>query len=231
MTESRINVIGQNQFNPREWLRREVLWASLMTPYSRQLATWLDGTAYDHHMGNKTRQSVYQQENDPEAQSLGFFNQGKNIAGMISSVALFDACTDRDGFGAHVNIPGVQARSVDTVIDRLGDELSTMLYPHEEESEIFSDCTSLVKQAVALECGNAKRNIAFSKAGVMMTWLASAETARWLENAKQDISSPLPILEIQDGGFPRSAGSRVDKLQPVFKKIVASELYKIFDQP
>ena len=83
MSESRIVVQGETQFNPREWLRRELLWASLMAPYGQQLNDWLevDGNRFDQHMGNVSRQHIYSQETDSESQAIAFFNGAKVIGG------------------------------------------------------------------------------------------------------------------------------------------------------
>jgi len=228
MSQSRVRVNASNEFNPREWLRREVLWASLMTPYNRQLATWIEGTALPQHLGNSTRQKIYGEEPDAEAQSLAFFNQGKSLAGLISSVALFDACLDRTGYGAHVNILGVQARSVDKVLERAANQFSRLTYSDEEEAEIFAESSALAKTALQFEYSHPARNEAFFKAGIMMVWLASSEAASWIDNSKQNPESSLPTLLIEDGGTPRSGGDRVNKLQPIFKKLIDSNVYTDF---
>lgn len=224
----RIKVVGGKDFEPREWLRREVLWASLMTPYNQQLDVFIKGTAFDQHMGNKTRQDLFALDEDPESQSLAFFNQGKNVAGLISFAALFDACLDRTGNGAHVNIPGVQARSVDKVLARQSD-LHKGPYSPDEEFEIFDESGLLVNHAVRTERGSEERNESIFRAGSMMTWLASAEAGLWLESSLQSIEGSLPELVIDDGGTPRSSGTRVDKLQPILHKILESANYRSFD--
>ena len=56
--QPRVEVVGQGTLKPREWLRRDVLWASLMSPCSRQIAGWLDGTAVSQHMGYQDRNST-----------------------------------------------------------------------------------------------------------------------------------------------------------------------------
>ena len=64
------------------------------------------------------------------------------------------------------------------------------------------------------------------RAAKVMTGLAIREIGTWQEMARQNPKEPLPILRIPNGGTPRSAGPRVERLQPVFHEIVSSEIYR-----
>jgi hypothetical protein len=59
-----------------------------------------------------------------------------------------------------------------------------------------------------------------------MTGLAISEISKWRETAAQNEEGTLPTLIIPNGGTPRSAGQRVEKLQPVFHEIVCSERFQ-----
>ncbi|HXR50460.1 MAG TPA: hypothetical protein VN778_05545 [Verrucomicrobiae bacterium] len=58
MSETRVRVADTGTFTPREWLRREVLWASLMIPYTEQYAGWFNEKELYHHKGNSSRQAL-----------------------------------------------------------------------------------------------------------------------------------------------------------------------------
>jgi hypothetical protein len=50
MAEARILVEGEDSFNEREWLRREVLWSSLMLPYDQHFRSWIQGLEHDYYI-------------------------------------------------------------------------------------------------------------------------------------------------------------------------------------
>ncbi|HXY18052.1 MAG TPA: hypothetical protein VEH48_01370 [Candidatus Nitrosopolaris sp.] len=220
MSDSRVEVIGQDEFNPREWLRRELLWASLMAPYRDQLDGWLDGRAIAQHDGNVTRRDLYDIDGDTEAKALAFFNQGKNIAGIISSAILLRAGADGTIEKHPADMLEVQANGVDRVLGRIAaNEVIIIEIPEDRAYEV---CSRLVHIAMA----GIDRQDHLTYASLIMTELAIAETKSWLDTARQNEAGSLPILKISDGGYPRSAGARVDKLQPVFHKIIESEPYQ-----
>lgn len=224
MSEVRIRVIGQEHFEAREWLRKDVLWASLMTPYSRQMHGWLDGTAYAQHSGNVTRQSVYAAEDDAEMQSLAFFNQGKNIAGLVSSLALFKSCSYKSELDKRSRMLETQAESVDRV---LGDITIVPSLAEIPEEDIFKYCTELVESASVLPRGQFAANQMLVRASDAIAGIASSEASSWLDASLQDEEESLPVLTIHDGGHARSAGKRVNMLQPIFHRIVASPRYRV----
>jgi hypothetical protein len=113
-------------------------------------------------------------------------------------------------------------------LERGANQFSRPTYSEEEEAEIFAESSALVKTAVQFEHSHPARNEAFFKAGIMMVWLASSEAALWIDNSKQNSESSLPTLLIEDGGTPRSGGDRVNKLQPIFKKLIDSNVYTDF---
>jgi hypothetical protein len=224
MSEIRVKIIGDGDFNAREWLRRDALWASLMTPYTQQLAGWLDGSAPQkaQHDGNVSRQSLYAEGEDIESQAMAFFNQGKNIAGLISSAVLFRACMERKKEGAYINVTETQAMLVDRALsldcDFIGSEIS--------EDDIYAICARHARQATEAQPGQFGKNIRLLRASRAILSLASREAFGWVENSLQNEETTLPVLRIQNGGHPRSAGPRVNKLQPIFHKIVASPQYQ-----
>lgn len=215
----RVELVNGDVFNAREWLRRDVLWASLMSPYSRQLAGWLDGTQEQQHNGNVSRQLVYGSAQDVESQSMAFFNQGKNIAGLISSVALFKSCMPRSNDGCAVTPIEVQAKSIDAVLGSAFDSNTA-------EGVVYAECAHLVAEANKSRDGEFGKRQRLLRASKLMTGLATQEAVSWLAQASQNEDSSLPILSIQNGGHPRSAGPRVEMLQPIFETIIASPKYQ-----
>jgi len=225
MLDSRVEIEGDKPFNPREWLRREVLWASLMTPYSVQARTWQDGTAVVQHQGNVTRQELYASVPDAEAQALAFFNHGKNIGGIISSATLFRAGLDRTGIGAHVNIYEQQASVIDSVLGRQpADFIPEVL----NDDDSYNQCEKLAESIYAEGQNPHIRNKLLLQASNIMSALACREAQAWVGSSLQNTEGTLPNLTIHDGGYPRSGGLRVEKLQPIFHKIDESAGYQEF---
>jgi hypothetical protein len=219
MAGSRIKIIGEKVFNAREWLRREVLWASLMSPYPQQLDRWLDGRAVDQHNGNVSRRDVYRAGIDIDSQALAFFNQGKNLAGIVSHAIVFQSAAD-----GYIDKPveemlEIQSSTIEKTLGRVA--INEVIRISDEKT--YKICEHLARLALS-EPHDRDNNL--NRAGYVMTELASAEASIWLLDALQNEDSSLPILQINDGGHPRSAGDRVDKLQPVFQKIIASERYQ-----
>ncbi len=221
MNPSRVEVIGASEFNPREWLRRGVLWASIVAPYGRQLDTWIYGTAYAQHAGNVSRQHLFVSENDLEIQSLAFFNQGKNISGLISSAVLFRSLASGTYQADPENLLAVQARYIDKALGNLSIRFGSV----ENEEIAFYDCTRLVKSALFGSPDRFGRKHKLVRASKIMLVLANREINSWLENSQQNWENSLPTLTIQNGGHPRSGGSRVGELQTVFDGIVSSQTF------
>lgn len=223
MTNTRIEVIGAGEFNPREWLRREVLWASLMVPYRQQHKNWLDGIAYDHYTGNVSRRQIYALSSDAESQALAFLNQGKTIAGLMSSIALFETINLKLLDASPIETLGVQADSIDKVLGNIA--LNSSIETTEELEKIaFDECYHLVKFA----SNNPDRSREYlAYADRIITELATNETQSWIATSRQNEEGSLPTLVVQDGGYPRSAGDRVDRLQPIFHQIIESEQYQL----
>ena len=145
MAEVRVVVEGELEFNPRQWLRREVLWASLMSPYSVQLEDWLneDGNRLDEHMGNLNRQRIYSSDPSPEAKSLEFFTEGKNISGLMSAVVIFDSLIHTTRRAE--DILATQASNIDRVLEAaIEDPLQAPL----DDEGVFSKCSRLVQLAL-----------------------------------------------------------------------------------
>lgn len=218
MSGTRVEVTGYGEFDPREWLRRDVLWASLMSPYSKQMEGWIDGTQKAQHDGNVSRQNLYAQDEDPETQSMAFFNQGKNVAGLISSVALFRASVAGTRQGASVTPIEIQAEAVDLALEK-----TSKIDPVVSEADAYDRCSRFVFLASdATQDFIASRSL--RKAASVMSGLAVTEAATWVDasQARED----LPNLIIHGGGHPRSSGPRVEVLQPIFRQILASETYR-----
>lgn len=219
MSKSRVEIIGGAEFSPHEWLRREVLWASLMTPYGSQLNGWLseDNTQFSQHMGNVSRQEIYSAEDD----SLSFFATGKTIGGLISSKALF--LSMMSGWRTSVNILEVQARSVSRV---LNNNVSNKDVLNRERA--FLKCADLAINASEMEDWSFVRGEKLLRASQLMGDLAAQEASSWIKLSQQNEEGDLPLLKINNGGHPRSAGPRVGKLLPIFEEIVESVEYRQF---
>jgi hypothetical protein len=236
MSETRIKVKGVDKFDEREWLRREVLWASLMTPYPAQMAGWFNGTQISQHAGNFSRATLYaERELDLESQSWAFFNQGKNIGGILSSAALFRAYpTEGEIQQLFDTDPAVSSRELQVqarVIDiALGNLAIRSVETTGEDNKIYAECERLAIHAYASQSLFARRH-RLLRAGKIMSGLATPEVSKWRETASQNEDGSLPILTIPNGGTPRSAGPRVDKLQPIFAEIIASGPYRSLAAP
>ena len=217
MSQTRVEVVGAEEFNPREWLRREVLWASLMTPYGKQLAGWTDRdiTAVHQHNSNVSRAQLYAQDESAESQALAFFNQGKNIGGILSSASLFRACMERRE-GRPTEPLKAQATSVDKA---LAHRNTTPIIS--DESAVYVESGRMISRVNISPPGTYGTNVRLLRAAKIMTSYAAVEINEWLNFAEQ----PGTPLTIQNGGHPRSAGPRVEMLQPLFEQILASEPY------
>jgi hypothetical protein len=212
----RVQVIDKGELVPREWLRKEVLWASLMMPYEQQYQIWMSGRALDQYEGNANRQEVYDGFDDPESQALGFFNHGKKITSSISSAVLFKVISIDFIELPQTDLLELQASIIDKVLGRVAlKETADMNY-----EEVYEICTQLIQTAE-----NDKNKELLASAQRRMLRLSSLETRDWLERAEQNDEGTLPVLQIPDGGTPRSAGARVEKLQPVFSQIISSRKY------
>jgi hypothetical protein len=231
MSEPRVKVFDAIEFDEREWLRREVLWASLMTPYGAQMAGWFNGTQVSQHMGNFSRATLFTEADlGIEGQSKTILNQGKNIGGIISSATLFRInpteaelqelyTEDRP---TTIDTLKVQARNIDIA---LGNIAVNYIAPTDDDSEAYTQCERLSTRAYKLQNTFAQRRLLL-RAGKIMSGLARREIAKWREMTAQNKDQPLPILTIPDGGMPRSAGPRVDRLQPIFHQIVNTDQYQ-----
>ncbi len=218
---TRIKVVPTLEFSPAEWLRREVLWASLMTPYNTQFEGWVKETAYAQHSGNVTRRHVYEAEDDPEFKALAFFNHGKTIGGLISSAVMFKVYVDEPHYVPETLIVDQSL----VVADVLKNEPNYFSDEDLSEKETFDACTSIASSIFQNEYNplNPSEQLQASK---MMSALACREAKIWVASSVQDDAEGLPVLTIPNGGHPRSAGERVDRLQPIFRKIVDSDRYR-----
>lgn len=229
MTKARIQVRGEKEFTEREWLRREVLWASLMTPYSAQMAGWFNGTAVHQHNSNISRATLYAEKKfDLDSQVMAFFNQGKNIASILSSATLFKSAIAEkpreDGEELTGHVLKTQTRVVDMAIGRTP---SNSINLATDDLDAYRKCQLLVVHAegATTEKQFARRQ-RLRRASRIMIGLAKEEIRKWRLEATQDPENSRPALEISNGGHPRSTGPRVEKLQPIFHQIVQSELYQ-----
>jgi hypothetical protein len=225
MTEARIQVEGEDSFNEREWLRREVLWSSLMLPYSEHYKSWIQGLEHDYYSSNVSRQAVFNRENYSQAQALGYFNEGKKIATLLSSAALFRTVMfeepGKDGIEISDTALKMQARSVDIAV---GKSQVNSIELHDEKS-VFEESKRMAVLAIGSESTFA-RNHRLLRAAKVMTGLAINELAKWREMSVQNYNSTLAELIIPNGGTSRSSGPRSEKLQPVFHEVVNSERFQ-----
>ena len=233
MPEIRVEVIGQEKFDEREWLRREVLWGSLMAPYEIQMASWFNGTAIHQHMGNFSRATLFSEnELDIDHQSNKFFNQGKNIGGILSSATLFRVSMTerprRDYEELSDHALRIQARCVDIALGNIS--VLGVTAPTQERLA-YETCTQLAIRARSIPESAFGRKHNLLRAGKIMSALACREVTAWRETAEQNDEGTLPILTILNGGYPRSAGHRVERLQPLLEEIVSSDAYKALEKP
>lgn len=223
MSRSRVEVVGQGDFIPREWLRKEVLWAYLIAPYGVQLNGWLDQnvSARAQHDGNVSRRDLFSRQKDPEAQPMVFFNQGKNVAGIISSAVLFRAgvCSSRDG--TYFNVLEAQATAIDKVLGSRQSDFGKIL----PEGEAYREAARLAKLAYAPDAPQFGSNRRLMAANRIMFALASEEARHWLSLSRQDDQGSLEPLLVPDGGTPRSAGPKVEAAQLMLHTILESEEY------
>lgn len=234
----RVEIDDGSAFNAREWLRREVLWGSLMQPYTMQLDTWVNGKAIDVHNGNVSRRDLFPKalgEDNPEAQAESFFNQGKNIAAMVNAVSLFKACSQPAKEETFVDFLKIQADSVDWIFNLTSERLNKKI----DDIEVHNECTSIVQRGLIKyinEIGeidyDAMHNLDsfrirrfFISATKLMVPLAGVELRAWIEDSKQAEDDSLPFLTIRNGGTARSVGDRVDMLKPVFQSFVESDRF------
>jgi hypothetical protein len=218
MSDYRIEVTGREEFEPREWLRREVLWGYFMTPYSKLFGTWSGGLALDHYNGNVGRRELYATyPDDDEMMSKSFINHGKVIAGLLHADNMFRSMRGGRTTG-FVDILELQASTLDRMLAN-GDSVEPT---KETVDSIYGQCYSLVRD-IPLGGGDTFRNSRrLLMASRLVGRLAAGELKTWLETATQDDEQPKPTLVIPDGGKARSAGPRVDLLTPVFQQVVDS---------
>jgi hypothetical protein len=230
MSETRIRIEGGDKFNEREWLRREVLWSSLVIPYGSLMKSWHDGIEVQYHNSNVSRTDLFNESaDDPETQARTFFNQGKKIATIVASASLFRLNpSNEDLQTSYINgtepsqeVLRMQARNVDIAIGKLA---VRTIPPIQGDLNAFQESKRLAKRAYDLSDFARKRLLL--RAGKIMSGLAISEVAVWREMANQDDEESLPTLTVTNGGTPRSAGPRVEKLQPVFHEIVQSEQFQ-----
>jgi hypothetical protein len=233
MAETRIKVADEKEFDERECLRREVLWSSLVIPYEDLMESWDKGIEYHYYDSNESRAGVYEKNSEsPEDQANVFFNRGKKIATVIASAVLFRARSkeielpqlyDSTGVPTHDNL-SLQARNVDMVLGKI--TIRNLAEPLKSSDEdAYSSTEHVYQLANRSENPFAKRRL-FLRAGKIMSRLAIKEVGTWRKTAVQNSEGSLPALTIQNGGHPRSAGPRVEMLQPVFHEIVQSDEFK-----
>ncbi|HTB49328.1 MAG TPA: hypothetical protein VK712_04575 [Verrucomicrobiae bacterium] len=228
MSPSRVEVVGGIEFSPREWLRREVLWASLITPYHQQMHNWLTGAAFYQYSGNGTREGMFEdllgsQSEDIEAQARVFFNEGKKATSIISSAVLFRIFKPNVDYRVEPPPLEVQAAAIDKVLNAIpADSLPSQV----DDVQAYKECTRLairLNQARPGQFGNRRMVL---NAARIMTELATAGTASWIASSRQNEERSLPLLVIPNGGDSRSSGPNVEMFQPVLHRIVASEAYQ-----
>jgi hypothetical protein len=225
MKEARIQVEGEDSFDEREWLRREVLWSSLMLPYEEHYKSWIQGLEYDYYYSNISRQNVFSGENYTQAQALAYFHEGKKIATILSSAALFRTVMyeepGNDGEEISDKALKMQAKSVDIAVEK--SQVGSIEL--KDDKSVFTESERMASLANESE-SKYPRMHRLLRAAKIMTGLAISEISKWRETAAQNEEGTLPTLIIPNGGTPRSAGQRVEKLQPVFHEIVCSERFQ-----
>jgi hypothetical protein len=223
---TRVEVAGYGEFDAREWLRRDVLWASLMSPYHQQINDLIidDGyVALQQHNGNVSRRETYAGDPSPNTQALAFFHQGKNIAGLLSSAALLR--TYMHGYrtpGEHPpEVLDIQASCVDIALGSMAKRLPNV--PPDDEA--YLTCSRQAQAALSTQ-GQFGSKSRLLRASNIMCALAKKEAEQWMSDSGQNSQGTLPTLTIKPGGSPRSAGTRVEALQPIFQAVLGSGNYQ-----
>jgi len=216
MSDYRVEVTGGEAFNPREWLRREVLWAYLVVPYSRLYQTWFNNTALSYHDSNLSRRDFFAKENEP---GLSFFNHGKAISSLLHQSLLFKAM--RSGQRVpYVNILKLQAGAVDRALTTISaiepDNINTQ--------RVFEECEAVARTVHFSEYYSYSQSMRLFKASNLMGRLAAGQIQLWLEQASPYDTDE--TLVIDNGGVSRSSGPNIDRLAPIFQQIVAGERFQ-----
>jgi hypothetical protein len=225
--ETRAMLEDGSPFNEREWLRREVLWGSLMVPYRDQMNLFMNGGENAHYQDNASRVDIYAEDtNDQDLQAMAFLNAGKQLAGLLSGAALFRTSMfeqpREDGEPITERALTAQARSIDIA---LGLRNISSIIP-ETEKEAFLSSKRLATAAMFSESqSHAQRHFCL-RAAKIMTGFAVQVAPTWQAYTQQDAEHSLPTLVVANGGTPRSVGPRKDALQPIFHEILASAEYQ-----
>jgi hypothetical protein len=224
---SRIEVIGESEFNPREWLRRDVLWASIVTPYPRQLAGWLDGeSAQKQHSNNVSRIEQFASYTGNEMAAEAFRHRGKNIAGMISSIALFQTLICQRGTLATTNLR-VQARSVDHVLNRFRRGSFDTSF---NDEAVYAECVNQVRLTAGLDPSDEIQQFGYNKrfrtATKYLTGLVCQEVGLWLAEAEQNDKRTKPVLVVENGGVTRGSGPSMERLGQQLAQTEATAEYQ-----
>lgn len=216
MSKARVEVTDYGVLDHREWLRREVLWGSLMTPYDEQFNNWInvESAAYAQHAGNASRKDTYTNEQEF---SEAYFQHGKTAAGLLTSVCMFRLL-------AKSNVRTQDLLRLQTIV--IDDAITADVkhdYDEQDKITIYERCTTLAKASVDGKDRLAKQKL--RHAGRLIMGIAAAETQAWISDGMQNADNTLPRLVIPNGGHPRSAGNRVDFRQTLFSAIVGSDNY------
>jgi len=222
MSESRVVLHDGGQFDAREWLRRELLWGSVVAPYGLQFEGWRQNTESAYHLSSLSRRDLYAHEGHA---SGAFFQHGKYIASTLSSAALFRTCLRREPLRHEADVTEkmlhCQARSVDIAVGRLA---LGYIEARSTDEDVFKRVTGIVRQFAKPPDHTLSPNYLLH-AAKLMSGVARRQAADWLEAAQQNEQANLPALVIHNGGYPRSGGDRVERLQQVFHQLVVSDAY------
>jgi Arc/MetJ-type ribon-helix-helix transcriptional regulator len=222
----RIKEADGQKFSPREWLRREVLWGSLIAPDFVQLKGWLNDSEGHYLSDNFSRREKYSSIPSDKAQALAFFNHGKVIGALLSSACMLKSLVSvaprQDDEPISPETMNLQTSAIDTALSskRVAQKGRYFSY-----SSAYREARRLLLQAESNSDGilRGRRLRAASK---LMLVIAQEEIDSWLDAAEQNTDNDLPELVIPKGGHPRSVGPRVEMLQPLFEQIVQSVNYQ-----
>jgi hypothetical protein len=220
MFERHVEIVGEQPFVAREWLRRELLWGSLMVPYATRFSGWRNGATVAKIQGDSSRAQLYAQDLvSCESQSLAFFNQGKYLSGLVASSLLCKLVRSEqppaEGEPISAKVIQLQAATIDKVLKNTSRNEQSLV------SEVLESSATLITSAENIPATDYVSRHSLLTAGKQLLRLAQAEAHDWL-NGEQHF----PVLTIADGGTARSAGPRVEMLTPIFHEILASADYQ-----
>jgi hypothetical protein len=220
MSQAEILVDG-GPINYHHWLRREVLWASLVTTYEAQLQGWtsVGEDALSQHQGNASRMDIYKREAEP---AQAFYQQGKVVGGLLSSVCTFRVFSQPDV--RLIDIFGLQA---DTVSEALDTKPKVPVWNRGMIGDLYSTCSMLAR--VSIKSKPYEHDLLQDASDKIIDY-AKSEALLWIEMADELEATSKADVHVNNGGVPRSVGDGIDVRQALLKAIAGSDAFTRFDR-